>query len=58
MKQAQSYSDGLVILAVLSSVEDAISSACGRLADERGAHNNNQYMNSNGGLKVAHTRIR
>ena len=36
MKQAQSYSDGSVILAASSSVEDAISSARGRLADERG----------------------
>lgn len=44
MKQAQSYSDGSVILAVSISAEEAISSARGRLANGRGAHksNNNQ----------------
>ena len=57
MKQAQSYSDGSVILVVSSSVEDAISSARGRLADGRGAHNDNQYTNPNGGSEVAHTGI-
>jgi hypothetical protein len=37
MKQAQSYSDGSVILVASISAEDAISSARGRLADEHGA---------------------
>ena len=37
MKQVQSYSDGSVTLAVSSSAEDAMSSARGRLAEERGA---------------------
>jgi hypothetical protein len=51
MKQVQSYSDGSVTLAVSSSAEDAISSARGRLADERGAqeiNNDNQYTNPHG----------
>lgn len=46
MKQAQSYSDGSVILAASISAEDAISSARGRLADGRDAQEK-QISNTN-----------